>query len=254
MPWRTTASRSSFTARANFRRSRPSTRRPRRDRLRRGRALWRRLPRRRRGLSRQGATRSAWRFRPRTCRSSFSTSDRGKAIDIAKTLGLETVVLPPCRRRRASEGRRRLEGARRQASAGTRRASRRSVGLKLAWHNHDFEYLPLADGSRPIDHILSAHGVMFEPDVGWIVRAGADIATELAKFGAQGRGLPHQGHRADGRDQGRRLDRRRRRHHRLEGAVADDRRHRGDAARHGERQPVGLALLRGQFLQVRQPV
>jgi sugar phosphate isomerase/epimerase len=52
-------------------------------------------------------------------------------------------------------------------------------GLKLAWHNHDFEYQRLPDGSRPIDHLIGAAGVFFEPDIGWIVRAGTDTMKDV---------------------------------------------------------------------------
>lgn len=57
-------------------------------------------------------------------------------------------------------------------------------GLTVAWHNHDFEFNPLSDGTRPIDHIFEAggDGVKFEIDCGWIVRAGADPAAELRRF------------------------------------------------------------------------
>ncbi|MGO8658655.1 sugar phosphate isomerase/epimerase, partial [Rhizobium ruizarguesonis] len=57
-------------------------------------------------------------------------------------------------------------------------------GLKVAWHNHDFEFFALADGSRPIDHIFDGGGdaVWFEIDCGWITRAGADPAAELKRF------------------------------------------------------------------------
>jgi sugar phosphate isomerase/epimerase len=57
-------------------------------------------------------------------------------------------------------------------------------GLKVAWHNHDFEYVALPDGTRPIEHILNAGNpdVLFEIDCGWIVRAGADPAAELKRY------------------------------------------------------------------------
>ncbi|WEK05975.1 MAG: sugar phosphate isomerase/epimerase [Candidatus Devosia phytovorans] len=57
-------------------------------------------------------------------------------------------------------------------------------GLSVAWHNHDFEFIALPDGTRPIDHIFEAGGdaVKFEIDCGWIVRAGADPAAELQRF------------------------------------------------------------------------
>ncbi|SMY06243.1 sugar phosphate isomerase/epimerase family protein [Flavimaricola marinus] len=55
-------------------------------------------------------------------------------------------------------------------------------GLKVLWHNHAFEYAPLPDGTRPIDHILAAPDVYFEIDCGWITRGGADPAAELARY------------------------------------------------------------------------
>lgn len=57
-------------------------------------------------------------------------------------------------------------------------------GLAVAWHNHDFEFIPLPDGTRPIDRIFEAGGdmVKFEIDCGWIARAGADPAAELRRF------------------------------------------------------------------------
>ncbi|MCR4283027.1 MAG: sugar phosphate isomerase/epimerase [Bauldia sp.] len=109
--------------------------------------------------------------------------DRARAVDLAKTLGLETVILPHVggdARPKDVEGWKAF-GRRLNQHAG----HLREAGLKLAWHNHDFEYLPLADKSRPIDHILAGGGVLFEPDVAWIARAGADIAAELAKYGSR---------------------------------------------------------------------
>ncbi|MBN9252983.1 MAG: sugar phosphate isomerase/epimerase, partial [Mesorhizobium sp.] len=35
-------------------------------------------------------------------------------------------------------------------------------GYDFAWHNHEFEFEPLPDGSVPMDHILAA-----APDIGW---------------------------------------------------------------------------------------
>jgi len=105
--------------------------------------------------------------------------DRTRVIDIAKTLGLETVIIPHVggdARPSTVEGWKAL-GHRLSEHAG----HLAEAGLRLGWHNHDFEYVKLADGSRPIDHILAANGVRFEPDIGWIVRAGADAAAEIRK-------------------------------------------------------------------------
>jgi sugar phosphate isomerase/epimerase len=105
-------------------------------------------------------------------------NERSKLIDFAKTLGLETVVVPfiaPDERPKDAAGWKAI-GARLSEHAG----HLAEAGLKLGWHNHDFEYAKLPDGSRPIDHLL-ANGVRFEADIGWIVRAGVDPAEELRK-------------------------------------------------------------------------
>ncbi|KFL31385.1 sugar phosphate isomerase [Devosia riboflavina] len=60
----------------------------------------------------------------------------------------------------------------------------KAEGLKVAWHNHDFEYVRLEDYSRPIDHIMDAAGpdVEFEIDIGWVTRGWADPAKELTRY------------------------------------------------------------------------
>ena len=103
-------------------------------------------------------------------------------FDIAETLGA-TWLIPPYvspEERGATPDYWRGLGAKLATGAGQAKGR----GLKVAWHNHDFEFIPLADGSRPIDHIFAAAGdeVCFEIDCGWIVRAGADPAAELQKF------------------------------------------------------------------------
>ena len=123
------------------------------------------------------------------------------------------------------------------------------AGLKLGWHTHAFEYEKLADGTRPIDALIAAKGVYYEPDIGWIARSGSDIRDRTREVPRQDRRLPRQGHRARGRDRGRRLDRRRRRHHRLEGDLAVDRPFGLRPPRPRERQSLRLARLRRPFLQ-----
>ena len=55
-------------------------------------------------------------------------------------------------------------------------------GLTLGWHNHHWEYAPLPDGRLPLDVMFdAAPGLVWEADLAWIVRGGADPVAELAK-------------------------------------------------------------------------
>lgn len=54
-------------------------------------------------------------------------------------------------------------------------AKTRSAGYEFAWHNHDFEVMPLSDGSVPLAHMLkTAPDIGLELDVAWAARGGAD--------------------------------------------------------------------------------
>ncbi len=102
--------------------------------------------------------------------------------DIAETLGA-TYMIPPWvepERRGTEAGY--WQGLGESLAAGAEKVARR--GLKVVWHNHDYEYRPLPDGSRPIDHILAAAGptVGFEIDFAWVVRGGADPVAEITRY------------------------------------------------------------------------
>ena len=107
-------------------------------------------------------------------------SDRKRAIATAEALGLETVVIPHIAADQRPPDAAGWKGLGKRVSEHA--AALAEAGFKLAWHNHDFEYHRLADGSRPIDHLISAPGVLFEPDIGWIVRAGCQPKVEIGKF------------------------------------------------------------------------
>jgi sugar phosphate isomerase/epimerase len=56
-------------------------------------------------------------------------------------------------------------------------------GLELAWHNHDFEFRKLADGSYPLDRIFeAAPNLKWQADIGWIHAAGEDPSHWLRKY------------------------------------------------------------------------
>ncbi|WP_299743767.1 sugar phosphate isomerase/epimerase [uncultured Tateyamaria sp.] len=110
--------------------------------------------------------------------------DPGAVAQLASRFGIETIVIPyiqPDDRPATADGWR-AYGQRLAAVAQELSKS----GLKLAYHNHDFEFVPLADGALPMDLILeSAPTVLFEYDVAWAVRAGADPMIPVAKYGSR---------------------------------------------------------------------
>lgn len=109
-------------------------------------------------------------------------ADPRRFIDIAKTIGAGLLIPPylePQDRPTTADGwraiGRKLDRVREIVAA---------EGLKLAWHNHDFEYRRLPDGSRPIDLLFEGAGseVGYEIDFAWVVRGGGDPLTELKRW------------------------------------------------------------------------
>jgi len=110
------------------------------------------------------------------------TCETARFIDIAKTIGAHTIVIPylGAEDRPADvDGWKKL-GEKLAATAATVKAA----GLGLGYHNHDFEYATLSDGSRPIDHLIG-NGVASELDLGWVVRAGKDAAPEIDRLASE---------------------------------------------------------------------
>ena len=57
-------------------------------------------------------------------------------------------------------------------------------GLAFGWHNHDFEFASLADGSFPMAIVLeSAPTVRWQADLAWVARAGENPAAWLRRYG-----------------------------------------------------------------------
>ena len=113
------------------------------------------------------------------------TDDLKRYIDTAHVLGGKVIVRPglPADRRPSEQ-----EGWKRLADRLSREATVvDGEGLIFAWHNHDFEFFPLQDGSRPIDLIVnnSSPNVRLELDCGWVFQAGGDIETELKRFSSR---------------------------------------------------------------------
>lgn len=59
----------------------------------------------------------------------------------------------------------------------------RAAGYGFAWHNHDFEFVLLPDGSAPMRHILEAGpSVGWEIDVAWVIRGGTDPSVWIKAY------------------------------------------------------------------------
>lgn len=105
-------------------------------------------------------------------------NDFDRMVDAAREIGIHTLVVPYV-------GDERGEGTAGWRAFGERlhvlAARLRAQGLRFAWHNHDFEFVPLPDGTFPIEHILGDE-LDWEADVAWIIRAGADPAAWLHRF------------------------------------------------------------------------
>lgn len=60
-----------------------------------------------------------------------------------------------------------------------------AAGLKLLYHNHDFEFMEDADGVVPIDYLLEHCNpdlVNFQMDLFWVTKAGADPLAYFEKY------------------------------------------------------------------------
>lgn len=110
--------------------------------------------------------------------------DPNGVIDIAHRLGVKAVIIPYIQ----------LEDRPTDAAGWTAYGQGLAeagkpfldAGLQIGYHNHDFEYVALADGHMPIDLILHASpDTQLEYDVAWAVRAGADPMTSITKYGSR---------------------------------------------------------------------
>jgi sugar phosphate isomerase/epimerase len=97
-------------------------------------------------------------------------------FETAEALGVETLVVPWVEPPETAE----------EADATVARIVAASevvtgAGLGFAYHNHDFEFRVLDDGSDLWGRIAAA-GVPQEPDVGWLLVAGRDPVTVLGEL------------------------------------------------------------------------
>jgi sugar phosphate isomerase/epimerase len=105
----------------------------------------------------------------------------GAALDAAKIVGHEYLVIPYLedKDRRTLDDYRRVAERLNQAAAEAQRA-----GIRVAYHNHDFEFTPIG-GSLPYDVLLEATDpalVVMEMDLYWTTKAGYDPIAYFTKY------------------------------------------------------------------------
>ena len=60
------------------------------------------------------------------------------------------------------------------------------AGLAFGWHNHHWEFMPLSDGTLPMNILLDgAPDIEWEMDVAWIIRGGQDPLSWIDEHGAR---------------------------------------------------------------------
>jgi sugar phosphate isomerase/epimerase len=109
-------------------------------------------------------------------------NDFDSARKIADALSIETLICPHLAVEARPDSAAGWRGfGERLAKVGARA---KLAGYGFAWHNHDFEFKALADGSLPQEHILeAAPDIGWEIDVAWVVRGGADPLAWIDRHG-----------------------------------------------------------------------
>ncbi|MFN3576284.1 MAG: sugar phosphate isomerase/epimerase family protein [Tabrizicola sp.] len=108
-------------------------------------------------------------------------NDVEKVLAIARALKMERLYCPyvmPDDRPKDAAGWTAF-GARLQKAG----APYKAAGYGFGWHNHDFEFGALPDGSYPQDRIFEGGpDLEWEIDVAWVIRGGADPLAWIGKY------------------------------------------------------------------------
>ena len=106
-----------------------------------------------------------------------------QVLKTARTIGMHTLVMPyldAAARPTSSRGWKAF-AKRLNAIA----AAYRAEGFAVAWHNHEFEFVRLGDGSIPISVIFENAPLLdWEIDVAWVARGGANPLKWIKSHGA----------------------------------------------------------------------
>jgi sugar phosphate isomerase/epimerase len=101
-------------------------------------------------------------------------------LDITRALKMERLYCPylPAEERPSDPAGWTAFGARLQKAG----APYRAAGLGFGWHNHDFEFKALSDGSLPQERMFEGGpDLEWEIDVAWVIRGGAEPLVWIEK-------------------------------------------------------------------------
>jgi sugar phosphate isomerase/epimerase len=117
-----------------------------------------------------------------TAHAKITELDRDRVLDAAERLGIGTVIVPfvPPASIADRDGVLRLADA---VNAVVPVAADR--GIRLGYHNHDFEFAQTIDGVTAYDVLADAldPAVVLELDTYWAAAGGADVAALLGRLG-----------------------------------------------------------------------
>ncbi|MCT8999773.1 sugar phosphate isomerase/epimerase family protein [Chelativorans intermedius] len=107
-----------------------------------------------------------------------------RVLEIAQTVGMQAAYCPHLAAdQRPADGAGYARFGERLQKAGEPLVK---AGLIFGWHNHDFEFRPLADGAVPQAEIFrGGPELSWEADIAWIVRGGADPLEWIEAHGAR---------------------------------------------------------------------
>lgn len=103
-------------------------------------------------------------------------------MGIVRAMGISRVFAPYLEEKdRPTKSSEYIDLAKRLNTASLRYAEHE---VSFGWHNHDFEFVRLADGGIPMEILLeNALDIKWEADLAWIVRGASDPLEYIARFG-----------------------------------------------------------------------
>lgn len=105
-----------------------------------------------------------------------------QALLIAKTLGISAIYCPHLvADQRPADAEGWYAFGKRLQEAGKRY---QDAGYLFGWHNHDFEFKALPDGSTPQEQMFAGGpDLSWEADIAWVIRGGADPFAWIESYG-----------------------------------------------------------------------